>query len=615
MANEQRFLGELLSRRGVVPADKLEGLFAIQRERGADLLDLVINTGVAEEMAVARVLAEEAQLPLIERIDPADISTALAIRLPIAFAKAHRILVVREDEVAVYVVCGDPFDTQALDDLRVIFEKPVEASVGGRDKIEDAINRVYERHAGEEQLESDDASAEDEAASDILDSDEEAPVIRWVNSLFLQAMKERASDIHIEPEEKEVIVRYRIDGELYVARRAARAFMNSIVSRIKIESSLNIAEKRLPQDGRITKKIAGKGFDIRVSTIPTSRGYERIVMRLLNKSSVLLDLPDLGFSPREYALMDALIRRPDGIILVTGPTGSGKTTTLYACINRINRPNLNILTAEDPVEYEIQGIHQVHVQPKIGLTFASALRAFLRQDPDIVMVGEIRDHDTLEIAINASLTGHLVLSTIHTNDAAGAITRTIDMGAEPFLLRSSVIGILAQRLVRVLCPSCKYSYPAEDFELEELGLTAERMRTRAARRENPNSRYFPREVAEGDLFESFDVTQRPLFYKAKGCSQCTNTGYTGRRGIYELLLVDDAVGPLILRKADSQAIKRVAQDMGMDTLRDDGARKVLAGMTTVEEVLAATQEDVAVDSSPPVALTSGALHAGAAGVA
>ena len=612
MATEQRFLGELLSRRGVVPADKLDGLFAVQRERGTELLDLVINTGVAEEMAIARVLAEEAQLPLVERLDPADIPTALAIRLPIAFAKTHRILVLREDDIAVHVVCADPFDTQALDDLRVIFEKPVEASVCGRDKIEDAINRVYERQAGAEQLESDsDASSEDEAASDILDSDEEAPVIRWVNSLFLQAMKERASDIHIEPEEKEVVVRYRIDGELYVARRAARAFMNSIVSRIKIESSLNIAEKRLPQDGRITKKIAGKGFDIRVSTIPTSRGYERIVMRLLNKSSVLLDLPDLGFSPREYALMDGLIRRPDGIILVTGPTGSGKTTTLYACINRVNQPNLNILTAEDPVEYEIQGIHQVHVQAKIGLTFASALRAFLRQDPDIVMVGEIRDSETLEIAINASLTGHLVFSTIHTNDAAGAITRTIDMGAEPFLLRSSVIGILAQRLVRVLCKNCKYSYPAEDFELEELGLTPERMRTRAARRNNPVSRYFPREVGEGDLFESFDTTQRPTFYKAKGCSQCTNTGYAGRRGIYELMLIDDAVGPLILKRADAQAIKRAAQDMGMDTLRDDGARKVLAGMTTVEEVLAATQEDVALEASLPPPPPSVGLRAGA----
>jgi general secretion pathway protein E len=412
-------------------------------------------------------------------------------------------------------------------------------------------------------------------------------------------MKERASDIHIEPEEKEVLVRYRIDGELYVARRAPRNFMNSIISRVKIESSLNIAEKRLPQDGRITKKIAGKGFDIRVSTIPTSRGYERIVMRLLNKASVLLDLPDLGFSPREYALMDGLIRRPDGIVLVTGPTGSGKTTTLYACINRINQPNLNILTAEDPVEYEIPGIHQVHVQSKIGLTFASALRAFLRQDPDIVMVGEIRDQETLDIAINASLTGHLVLSTIHTNDAAGAVTRTIDMGAEPFLLRSSVIGILAQRLVRVLCPHCKYSYEAEDFELQELGLTYERMVARAARRQNTASRYFPRNVGEGDRLESFDPSRRPLFYKARGCAECTNTGFSGRRGIYELLLVDDAVGPLILKRADAQAIKRAATDQGMDTLRDDGARKVLAGLTTVEEVLAATQEDI-----EPVGTTS-----------
>ncbi len=592
MAVEQRFLGEVLVRRGAIPADKLEGLWAVQRERGTDLLDLLVHSSAVDEMVLARALGEEAQLGITERIDPADIATSLATRVPIAFAKTHRLIVVRESDVAVHVVIADPFDTQALDDVRVIFGKPVEASVGGRDRIEDAINRVYERQAGEEQLEGEDSGVDEEAAGDILDSDDDAPVIRWVNSLFLQAMKERASDIHIEPEEKEVIVRYRIDGELYVARRAPRAFMNSIISRIKIESALNIAEKRLPQDGRITKRVAGKSFDIRVSTIPTSRGYERIVMRLLNKSSVLLDLPDLGFSPGEYALMDALIRKPDGIILVTGPTGSGKTTTLYACINRINRPNLNILTAEDPVEYEIQGIHQVHVQPKIGLTFAGALRAFLRQDPDIVMVGEIRDNETLEIAINASLTGHLVLSTIHTNDAAGAITRTIDMGAEPFLLRSSVIGILAQRLVRVLCPHCKYPYPAEDSELEELGLTAERVRARKQRRENAGSRYFPRTVTQGDPVETFDIQHRPMFYKARGCDQCTQTGFSGRLGIYELMLIDDAVGPLILKRSDAQTIKRVAWEQGMNTLRDDGARKVIAGMTTVEEVLAATQEDV-----------------------
>src|SRR5580704_11160146 len=592
---EQRFLGEILARRGAVPADKLEGLYAVQRERDVDLIDLALNTNISDEATIGRALAAEAELTYREHLDLDQISTALATRVPIAFAKTHRLLVLSEDEQAVHIACADPFDTAAFDNLRLLFGKTVEVAVAGGEKIVDAINRVYEREAGGGELETDDTNADEEAASDILDSDDEAPVIRWVNSLFLQAMKERASDIHIEPEEKEVIVRYRIDGELYVARRAPRAFMNSIISRIKIESALNIAEKRLPQDGRITKRIAGKSFDIRVSTIPTSRGYERIVMRLLNKSSVLLDLPDLGFSPREYALMDGLIRRPDGIVLVTGPTGSGKTTTLYACINRINQPNLNILTAEDPVEYEIQGIHQVHVQPKIGLTFASALRAFLRQDPDIVMVGEIRDHETLEIAINASLTGHLVLSTIHTNDAAGAITRTIDLGAEPFLLRSSVIGILAQRLVRVICPHCKEAYPAEDFELEEIGLTTERQRARKARRDNPASRYFPRTVKEPDPLDEFDPAVRPIFHKARGCAQCTNTGFSGRRGIYELLLVDDAVGPLILRKADSQAIKRVAWEQGMDTLRDDGARKVLTGLTTVEEVLAATQEDIDVD--------------------
>jgi general secretion pathway protein E len=587
---EQRFLGELLARRGAIPVERLEGLFAIQREKGVDLIDLLVNTQIVDEGTVARILAQESELPFVEHIEPDSISAALATRVPIGFAKTHKLLVISEDDARVNVLIADPFDTAALDDLRVLFGKPVEACVATGDRITDAINRVYERDAGGGELETDGEVVDDTDVGDILDSDDEAPVIRWVNSLFLHAMKERASDIHIEPEEKEAIVRYRIDGELYIARRAPRAFMNSIVSRIKIESALNIAEKRLPQDGRITKKIAGKSFDIRVSTIPTSRGYERIVMRLLNKSSVLLDLPDLGFSGRDYQLMDALIRRPDGIILVTGPTGSGKTTTLYACINRINKPNLNILTAEDPVEYEIGGIHQVHVQPKIGLTFAAALRSFLRQDPDVVMVGEIRDKETVDIAINASLTGHLVLSTIHTNDAAGAVTRMVDMGVEPFLLRSSVIGILAQRLVRVLCPHCKEPYPAEDSEMEELGLDQDRVLARARRKLNTASRYYPRIEADDVLDLAPGV--RPMFFKQKGCDRCSNTGFMGRRGIYELMLMDDAIGPLVLKNADAQSIKRAAVDQGMDSLRDDGARKVLTGMTTVEEVLAATQEDV-----------------------
>ncbi|WP_394838259.1 type II secretion system ATPase GspE [Pendulispora rubella] len=608
---EERFMGELLARRGVVPPERLEGIYAIQKEKGGSLIDLLVDAQITDEATVGRALAEEAELPYVDRIESEKIPTQLATRVPITFAKQHKIVVIHEDDRAMHAICADPFDTAALDDLRLLFGKPVEAQVAPGEQVVDAINRVYERVAGGGELETDEADvSDDDAASDILDSDDEAPVIRWVNSLFMQAMKERASDIHIEPEEKEVLVRYRIDGDLYIKRRAPRTFMNAIVSRIKIESALNIAEKRLPQDGRITKKIAGKSFDIRVSTIPTSRAYERIVMRLLNKSSVLLDLPDLGFSPRDYALMDGLIRRPDGIILVTGPTGSGKTTTLYACINRINRPDLNILTAEDPVEYEIGGIHQVHVNPKIGLTFASALRAFLRQDPDVVMVGEIRDKETVEIAINASLTGHLVLSTIHTNDAAGAVTRMVDMGVEPFLIRSSVIGILAQRLVRVLCPHCKEAYPAEDFELEELGLHRERIRQRKARMNNAQSRYFPRTVTEPDILELPPGT-RPTFFRPKGCSRCANTGFTGRRGIYELLLMDDAVGPLILRNADAQALKRTAIDQGMDSLRDDGARKVLTGLTSVEEVLAATQEDVGVGEAAST-VSAGSMPAAAA---
>ncbi|MCC6648018.1 MAG: type II secretion system ATPase GspE [Polyangiaceae bacterium] len=569
----------------------MEALLAITRERGADLRDLVVSQQVAGEADVARAIAAETGLPFVERLDVAQIPTELALRLPITYSKQRQVLVLGETERAVHVALADPLDLSAVDDVRAMFKKPVEQVVATGEQVLDAINRVYERaDQGAGDLKTEGAEGADEI-EDILDSDDEAPIIRWVNGLFFQAVKDRASDIHIEPEEKEVVVRYRIDGELYVAKKANKQFSSSIIARIKIMSGLNIAEKRLPQDGRIALKIAGNAIDVRVSTIPTSRGLERIVMRLLMKTNVLLDLTDLGFSARDYALMSELIRRPDGIILVTGPTGSGKTTTLYACLNKINQPNLNILTAEDPVEYEIGGIHQVHVQAKIGLTFASALRAFLRQDPDVVMVGEIRDKETVDIAINASLTGHLVLSTLHTNDAPGAITRMVDMGVEPFLIRSSVIGILAQRLVRRLCPSCKRADLASPVELAQLGIDPERSRQRRARKLAPkyqpqSGEYVPVATDEG---------QEVPVYRAVGCDKCLGTGYAGRRGIYELMMMDDAVGALILRNADAQAIKRAAITQGMDTLRDDGARKVLEGMTTVEEVLAATQEDVLVE--------------------
>ncbi|NUQ76509.1 MAG: type II secretion system ATPase GspE [Polyangiaceae bacterium] len=545
---------------------------------------------MADETAIAQALAKEVGVGFMPKIDIDAIPIALVSRLPITYAKQHKILPLSEDENNVYCAVADPLDTIAIDDVRSVFGKPVEIAVATSESVLNGINRVWEKKEdGGTKLEGD-HKLEEEGLVDIIDSDDDAPIIAWVNGLFAQAVRERASDIHIEPEERDVVVRYRIDGELYEVKRAAKQFMAPIIARVKIMASLNIAEKRLPQDGRITLRIAGKNVDVRVSTIPTSRGFERIVMRILHKTSVLLGLDDLGFEPREYGLMDQLIHRPDGIILVTGPTGSGKTTTLYACLNRINDPSRNILTAEDPVEYEIGGIHQVHVHPAIGLTFASALRAFLRQDPDVIMVGEIRDKETAEIAIHASLTGHLVLSTIHTNDSAGAVTRLVEMEIEPFLVRSSVIGILAQRLVRVLCPNCKVPYRPTEYELQQIGMDAERL---AWKKRRPIS---PRYTVHGlDYKYPGQDVENFVFFKPGGCEQCMKKGYIGRRGIYELMVIDDTVGPLILKNADAQTIKRTAIAHGMDTMRDDGARKVLKGITTVEEVLAATQEDVIVD--------------------
>jgi general secretion pathway protein E len=587
---EQRAIGNILIRHGVISPEALEPLYAQQREKSVQLVDLVVQARAASEGDVARAFANECGLPFVERIDLDAVPTQLAARLPITYAKNHKLIVVGESDENVQVVCADPLDTLGLDDVRATFGKPVQAFVSSPEEVVNAINRVYERQETMSELESEEGLVDDEEV-DILDSDEDAPIIRWVNALFSQAVKERASDIHIEPEEKEVLVRYRIDGQLYVARRASRQFMSSVVARVKIMAGLNIAEKRLPQDGRISLKIAGRSIDVRVSTIPTSRDHERIVMRLLHKTNTLLDLEQLGFSPRDFQLIDTLIHRPNGIILVTGPTGSGKTTTLYAGLSKINRPNINILTAEDPVEYEIGGVHQVAVQPKIGLTFASALRAFLRQDPDVIMVGEIRDRETAEIAIHASMTGHLVLSTIHTNDAAGAVTRLVEMDIEPFLVRSTIIGILAQRLVRVLCENCKEPYYATPFELQQLGIDPDRTRRRDERIISP--RYEAHGVDYTPI--GWRGPGMPLIYRAAGCDKCDKKGFSGRMGIYELLVADDAVGSLILQSSDAQTIKRAAQGQGMDTLRDDGARKVLAGKTTVEEVVAATQEDVFID--------------------
>jgi general secretion pathway protein E len=586
----QRAIGQILVRHGTVPEEALEPLYLSQLDKPQGLVQLVLEARLASESDIARAFAAECRLPFLERIDVDAIPAELAIRVPITYAKSHGLLVTAENDNEVSVICGDPLDTAGLDDVRAMFKKPLVLTVAPNELVVDAINRVYERGATMNELETTEKSDDDDEV-DILDSDEDAPIIRWVNGLLSQAVKERASDIHIEPEEREVLVRYRVDGQLYVAKRASRQFMSAVIARVKIMAGLNIAEKRLPQDGRISRKIGGRAIDVRVSSIPTSRDHERVVMRLLHKSNVLLDLADLGFSPRDFKLMDEMIRRPDGIMLVTGPTGSGKTTTLYSCLNRINTPDINILTAEDPVEYEMLGIHQVHVQPKIGLTFASALRAFLRQDPDVILVGEIRDRETAEIAIHASMTGHLVLSTLHTNDAASAVTRLVEMEIEAFLVRSTLAAILAQRLVRRLCPSCKEPYEPTLYEMQQLGIDPERTKKRDDRKLSP--RYLPHGV-EYDP-PGWRESYPPIFYRPKGCDKCDNKGFTGRFGIYEMLVVEDVVGKLVLENADARTIKRAAQAQGMDSLRDDGARKVLQGNTTVEEVVAATQDDVVLE--------------------
>jgi general secretion pathway protein E len=597
---EERFVGEILVRQGALSPERLEQALTIVSERGTRLKDVLTGSHILEEAAYVEALARDLGLPVLTKIQVDEIPNELVELVPINFARQHKLLPLAMRDNVLRVAVANPLDLSPLDDLRALSGKRCEPIVASADLIEAAINRVYERKNENALAESD--SADDvEELQDLIDMTDEAPVIRWVNNLFYEAVRDRASDIHIEPNDLEVAVRYRIDGTLYKVKTAHKGFLPSIVARVKIEANLNIAEKRLPQDGRITKKIKGKLVDVRVSTVPTQRG-ERIVLRLLDKEQALLDLPALGFDRDKLSIIEDLITRPNGIILVTGPTGAGKTTTLYACLNKINSPELNILTVEDPVEYELRGISQMPVQPKIGLTFAAGLRSFLRQDPDVIMVGEIRDHETAEIAIHASLTGHLVLSTLHTNDAAGAIARLVEMEVQPFLIASSLLAVLAQRLVRRLCPECRQPYIPSDQDLRSLELDPKAFgppRTIMPDQKPPDS--VPPPAPNGNANGAGEPTPlheigasdakppRPVFYRPAGCEQCAGTGYRGRIGIYELLVVDEPVRREILNSSDSKSITRVAAERGMVTLRVDGTRTVLSGRTSVEEVLAMTQ--------------------------
>lgn len=570
---QRQLIGELLTAAQKITQDQLERGLAAQQDRGGLLGEILVAFKYCEESDIVEALARQLKLPFRPTVPVDEIDPVIVAPLTATYAKQHVVLPVFRGENSLKVVVSNPLNTHALDDLQALYGLPLDVVVSPGTAIIDAINKVFDRRAAAgavmedlQEADPEKAAHELEEIEDIVDQDDEAPIIRLVNSVLNQAVKEKASDIHIEPFEKYVSVRFRRDGVLHEIIKAPKRFQSSIASRIKIMGDLNIAEKRLPQDGRIRIKVAGRDVDIRLSTIPTSHG-ERLVMRLLDKTNTVLDLVQLGFGKDNLSKMEQLIRRPHGIILVTGPTGSGKTTTLYAALSRINSPDKNILTIEDPVEYQLEGIGQMQVNPKINFTFASGLRATLRQDPDVVLVGEIRDLETAEIAVQASLTGHLVFSTVHTNDSASTFTRLTDMGVEPFLIASSVLACLAQRLVRKVCKHCKEPYLATDTELEQLGLFAQ------------SGKYVQ---AVYDMYPNGD---RPTLYRAVGCKDCGMSGYAGRSAIYELLVVNDDIRALVVKNVDAGMIKKKAVQHGMHTLMDDGAIKVLNGSTTVDEVV------------------------------
>lgn len=551
-------LGELLLEHTNLTQKQLDEALEIQ-ENGSQLLgEILLEKNYIHPHDITKVICHQIDIEYLESINITDIDDSLVRDISINYAKNHEVLPLFSSNNTVTVVIANPFDESAINDLISIFNKEVLVQVATPLRIQEAINKVYER-ANSNLVDSIEDEFEEnldlDGPIDILDaSADEAPVIRFVNSIIFRAVKERASDIHIEPYEKEVVYRFRVDRTMKEILRQPKKTHAAVSSRIKVMAKLDIAEKRLPQDGRIKLKIAGKDIDIRLSTVPVQNG-ERIVMRVLEKTNTILELESLGFQGRVLKGLKELSTSKHGVLYVSGPTGHGKTTTLFALLERMNTPDRMIITVEDPVEYEIPGISQIQVNSKIELSFASALRAILRQNPDVVMVGETRDQETAEMAINASLTGHFVLSTIHTNDSASAPTRLIDMGVQPFLISSSLIGVLAQRLVKKLCIQCREPFPLTDYEKEVLDIT--------------------------------EVPKNGQAYRPKGCENCSGTGYCGMTVVAELLTVTDAIRQLILQKLDSTAIKKKGIEEGMVTLAMDAVDKIYNGTTSVEEVLRA----------------------------
>jgi general secretion pathway protein E len=548
-----------------VAQDALAEAHNLKGNNGTGFFDQLIRKKAIDEIQLLKILAQHFGLSFWPELPMESINIDFTQNVSIQYLKKHKIVPLLTSQDSVIAV-NDPTNFQPVDDLRQLLQKPdLPIVLASHDAIMGAINLAYDmsRSSAKDYFEemnetsADDLISEISETADLLDETSDAPIIKLVNLLVAGAIKDRASDIHVEPYSGNLKIRYRIDGILYDILSLPRRIQSPLTSRIKIMAKLNIAEKRLPQDGRIEIKIADRLIDIRVSVIPTAFG-ERVVLRLLDKSANILMLADLGMHDERIKLLNRLIKSPYGIILVTGPTGSGKTTTLYAALSTINRPEINIITIEDPIEYQMDGVGQIQVNPKIDLTFAAGLRSIVRQDPDVILIGEIRDRETAEIAIQSSLTGHLVFSTLHTNDAASAVTRLIDMGIEPFLITSSVIAIIAQRLVRVLCLYCKEVYVPDKESLANLGLDK-------------------------------SVLKNNTFYRKKGCNLCMQTGFRGRTAIFEIMIVDDEIKRLILKTSDANQISELALKQGMITLQKDGIRKVMNGITTAEEVLRVTR--------------------------
>ncbi|WP_084288241.1 type II secretion system ATPase GspE [Desulfovermiculus halophilus] len=559
-------LQSYLTSHGVIQTEDLAA-YRTGRTNGQTLTRFLLQEKRASEKDLLAAYAHVLDLPVQDSIADDAIQPGLVNDLSIHFLKAHTLLPLRLEGDTATVVLSDPLDILALDQLRILLKvRRIDSVLAPSEAVLSAVNRAFGHvQNGAEHiiqgLDAEDSESffnefDEEISADLLDETSEAPVIKLVNHILSQAVHYKASDIHIEPYQQELKIRFRMDGVLYDILTLPKKLHPAVVSRVKILASLNIAEKRIPQDGRINIRIGDREVDLRVSSLPTAFG-ERLVLRLLEKDVRVLNLQEIGMSREHLDIFEKLIRISHGIILVTGPTGSGKTTTLYSALTQINTPDKNILTIEDPIEYQLDGIGQMQVNSRIGLTFANGLRSMVRQDPDVILVGEIRDLETAEIAIQAALTGHLVFSTLHTNDSSGAITRLIDMGIEPFLVSSSVHAILAQRLVRRLCPNCKQSYAPAELELKELGPGAKGLEGR--------------------------------FFKPVGCEACLQTGYKGRTGIFEFLRVSEAIQSLVLHTSESNQIRQLAVKEGMRTLRQDGVRKVLAGETSIDEVLRVTQ--------------------------